>query len=77
VVTLSAPVTAVVAGSFQVWMNFEFVTPDSVDVSDPLHPRFAFNLAMDDAESWKVVDPSSWTFADGQPMVEPFEGEVG
>jgi hypothetical protein len=30
----------------------------------------------DGATMWRVPDPGAWTFADGQPLSEPFEGEI-
>jgi hypothetical protein len=38
---------------------------------------FLFSKDVTDRTQWRVVHPEEWVFADGQPMEEPFEGEIG
>ena len=78
VVTLSTAAADIgIPGSFQVWALGEYVEPDSVDLTDPIHPRFLFHQAVDQAEQWNVIDAAQWTMQNGQPLAEPYDGDVG
>ncbi len=77
VVTLSQPAVDVhLPEGFGVYLG-GLVGADNVDVSNPLAVRFIFLEPIDPATQWAVLDPSAWTFADSETLLEPFEGEIG
>jgi hypothetical protein len=63
--------------AFGVRHDGSWLAPKTVSLDALPVVRFGFEEPVAGAGQWHVPDPSQWVFADGQPMEEPFSGEIG
>ena len=79
VVSLNHPVTSygdfdkMIAASVD---GGDEVFPVAIDDSDPSALVFQMQADVSSMNHWRVPGPGNYVFGDGEPLVEPFNGEI-
>jgi len=76
--SLSDPVTGIGMPGMDVSVDgVMWASPETIDVSDPMHPVFTFGEDVTAATMWRVEFPNVWNFSpDGAPLAGPLNGSI-